>query len=389
MGTDFNKLRLKYHGSPEKLNEILQAECRYKTAAKLPDTLANPDFIFPSLAVAEMATSDAVAEIHAGMIVPGESVLDMTCGLGIDTFHIAGRASSVTTVELNHESYEAACHNVQALGTGNVTVIEGDSVKWLEENDRHFDTIFIDPARRDSAGRHFELKDCRPDVTASLSLLLERCNRLIIKCSPMVSIDAAIKELGVECDVTLIGTHKECKEVVLVHTKDVAAADSNTLSNAKGSRLIRCVTVGKEEFSFTTDDERDATAKFDKPAPGGYLYEPYPSVMKGGGYRTLSSRFGIHKLHPNTHLYYSPEPIAEFPGEPFKIEEIIPFSKQEIKAFAKQYPQINVSTRNFPLSAPELVKKLKVKEGGSQMVFGTTDCNAEKILIVVSLAPKS
>lgn len=384
MGTDFNKLRLKYHGSPEKLDEILQAECRYKTAAKLPVTLANPDFIFPSLAVAEMATSDAVAEIHARMIAPHESVLDMTCGLGIDTFHMANRASEVTAIELDHKCYEAASHNARVLGLDNVTLIEGDSMKWLTDNDLHFDTIFIDPARRDSAGRHFELKDCRPDVTAFLDLLLERCDRLIIKCSPMVSIDAAIKELGVDCDVTLIGTRKECKEVVLVHAKE-NAGNSGAI-RADKSRLIRCVTVDEAEFSFTADEERNTAANFGKPAVGGYLYEPYPSVMKGGGYRTLSSRFGISKLHPNTHLYYSDRLIDCFPGEHFEIEEIIPFFKQGIREFAKKYPKINVSTRNFPLSAPELVKKLKVKEGGDKIVFGATDCNAEKSLIVVRLA---
>lgn len=376
-GNDFNRLRLKYHGSPEKLWEILQAECRYKTASKLPDTLANPEFIFPSLAVAEMATSDAVAEIHAGMINDNGTVLDMTCGLGIDAFHFARKASEVTAIELNKESYETACHNVKALGLGNVEILEGDSIEWLAGNKRTFDTIFIDPARRDSAGRHFALKECRPDVTASLGLLLERCDKLIIKCSPMVSIDAAIKELGVQCDVTLIGTRKECKEVVLIHTKDIAG---------ETARTIRSVTVGGAEFVFSSDDENSASAMFGKPKAGGYLYEPYPSVMKSGGYRTLSSRFNLDKLHPNTHLYYSESVIDGFPGCHLEIEEVIPFSKQHVRAFAKKYPKINVATRNFPLSAPELVKKLKVKEGGDMMVFGSTDCDSEKILIVVRLS---
>lgn len=374
---DFNKLRLKHHGSPEKLWNILQDECRYKTAGKLPITLKNPDFIFPSLTVAEMATSDAVAEIHAKMIDPGENVLDMTCGLGIDAFHFATKSSTVTTIELNHDSYEAAVHNIKALGLKNVTVVEGDSVKWLSEKELHFNTIFIDPARRDSSGRHFALKDCQPDVTSCLPLLLSCCNTLIIKCSPMLSINLAIKELGIGCDVTVIGTHRECKEVVLTIKKD---------PTSRGQRRIRCITIGKPEICFTTEQEEKAIARYSKPSAGSYLYEPFPAVMKGGCYRTLSAVFGIDKLRPNTHLYHSLSQISGFPGECFEIEEIIPFSKHEIKAFAKNHPKINVATRNFPLSAPELVKKLKVKEGGEKMVFGTTDCDANKILIVVKLS---
>lgn len=66
MATDFNKLRLKHHGDPQKLHEILQMECRHKCAKKLASTLEEcPEFIFPSLSLAEMSTSDDVAAIHA------------------------------------------------------------------------------------------------------------------------------------------------------------------------------------------------------------------------------------------------------------------------------------------------------------------------------------
>ena len=126
---DFNKLRLKYHGCPEKLWEILQEECRYKTAKKLPETLKNPDFIFPSLAVAEMATSDAVAKVHANMINDGDTVLDMTCGLGIDSFHLASKAGNVTAIEIDPESYRAAIHNAKALNLNNITLYYGDVVE--------------------------------------------------------------------------------------------------------------------------------------------------------------------------------------------------------------------------------------------------------------------
>ena len=385
---DFNKLRLKHHGDKEKLWEILQEECRFKTAKKLPETLKNPDFVFPSLAVAEMATSDAVADVHVSMITEGESVLDMTCGLGIDAFHLARKASTVTTVEIDHESFEAALHNSATAANGNVTVVEADSIKWLEKNNKKFDVIFIDPARRDSVGRHFALKDCQPDVTAALPLLLSRCKRLIIKCSPMLSIDAAAKELGVDCDVTIIGTAKECKEVVFILPGSLSESDEPEQNGNKTNthtRTIKSVTIGHPDFEYTSAADREAELEFANPQPGGYLYEPYPSVMKGGGYRALAQRFGIGKPHPNTHLYYSPTVIENFPGERFRIADIIPSSKQAYRDFAKQYPKINVATRNFPLSAPELVKKLRVKEGGENMVFGTTVTNGDKVLVVTDM----
>lgn len=38
--------------------------------------------------------------------------------------------------------------------------------------------------------------------------------------------------------------------------------------------------------------------------------------------------------------------------------------------------------RNFPLTAPELAKKLKVQEGGDTMVFGATVYDGSRVLVI-------
>ena len=105
---------------------------------------------------------------------------------------------------------------MKALGLNNVEIIEGDSVEWLKAKDIKYDTIFIDPARRDSTGRHFALKDCRPDIIENIELLLCHCKKLIIKASPMIDITKACKELPAICKTVVIGTVKECKEVMFI-----------------------------------------------------------------------------------------------------------------------------------------------------------------------------
>ena len=49
-----------------------------------------------------------------------------------------------------------------------------------------------------------------------------------------------------------------------------------------------------------------------------------------------------------------------------------------------QYPQINVATRNFMMSADDLRLKLKVKDGGDKRVFGCTILEGSRHLIVTS-----
>ncbi len=93
-----------------------------------------------------MATSDAIARLHTDLIAAGSNVLDMTFGLGIDAFHFASKAAHVTALEYNHDTYTTGKANIQALGIQNLSLIEGDSISWLKDNNRCFDIIFIDPA---------------------------------------------------------------------------------------------------------------------------------------------------------------------------------------------------------------------------------------------------
>lgn len=373
MSDDFSRLRLKYYGNADKMCSILQMECRHKCAKKLARTLSICDsFEFPSLALAEMSTSDDVADIHADMVGNTGRVLDMTAGLGIDTFRFAERGCDVTAIDLSAVATNTLRHNAAALGLADkVRIIEGDSVEWLRNNEEDFfDVIFIDPARRDDSGRHFALSKCSPDVTTVLTLLLKRCRRVIIKASPMVDISAAKRELGIDyCKTTVIGTNRECKEVVF------------ELSLAGDHDDLECVTVDYGRYTPARPD----SMTYLMPLPGDYLMQPYPAVMKGTGGIVA----GYDKLHPATHLYVSKTVEKEFPGTHFKIVDILPFNKKVVKSFREKYPKINVITRNFPLSAPELVKKLKIQEGGEYILFGATLMDGSKVLIVTESACKS
>lgn len=369
MSEDYNRLRLKYHGNSEKLREILQMECRDKCSKKLAETLSCEEFQFPSLALAEMSTSDAVATVHASMISPGSRLLDMTAGLGIDSFHFAAKGCMVTAIELSSEAAAALRHNVNALNlASSVQVVEGDSIAWLGDNDEYFDVIFIDPARRDTSGRHVALKQCTPDITAHLSLLLSRANRVMVKLSPMIDIKSAKSELGIKhCDLTVIGTSRECKEVAM--TIDAQNAYDEDLKDT-----VTCVTIGHDSYEVSEGGQYITGM----PIVGDYLLQPYPAVMKGTG----GSVAGYKKLHASTHLYVSETIEPKFPGQHYRIIGIIPFNKRTIKDVRTEYPKINVVTRNFPISAPELVKKLGVREGGDNILFGATLQDGSKVMII-------
>lgn len=141
MAADYSRERLAAAGDPARLDAILQAELRERAASKLPLTLSCSEFRFPTALSAEQATGDHLAALHAALVEPESTVLDMTCGLGIDAFHIARRALSVTAIDIDSRCAEAVNMNARALGLDNVEGVCADSTEWLRLTDRKFDVI--------------------------------------------------------------------------------------------------------------------------------------------------------------------------------------------------------------------------------------------------------
>lgn len=377
---DVSRLRLRYHKQMTEELEfaIMQIECRKKASKKLYQTLQNKQFVFPTTLSAEQCTSDLLSDYHSTLINDGITLVDLTSGLGIDAYHFARKAKHVVAVERMPEISQAVNYNAKILGLNNVIAENVDCCEFIEQTNIHFDVAFIDPARRGNSGqRLFALSDCEPDVTAIIDVIKKKCDKLIIKASPMLDVSQVQRELPEISEIYAIGTPQECKEVVAILDFTTKVEFVN----------IHAVTLTKDEtikFSFGQNDELNSSPNYKIPQEQEYLYEPFPAVMKVAPFRLLSKKYNVSKLHNNTHLYTSQVYIKDFPGEIFKIDRIIPFASKEIKKFSAQYPCINVATRNFLMSTDDLRRKLKVKDGGENKVFGCVVADGSRQLVVVS-----
>ena len=138
-------------------------------------------------------------------------------------------------------------------------------------------------------------------------------------------------------------------------------------------------------------DKFDESVVFDvlaiccEPA-GDYLYEPNSSIMKAMLFDGIYAQYGdMLKIAPNSHLFFSKNAFLNFPGRIFKIREIALFKKGKSLDTIKG-TKANVATRNFPLSASELSRKLKIKDGGETYLFGTTLSTKQTVLLVCEKA---
>lgn len=142
--------------------------------------------------------------------------------------------------EINPELSEIAEYNAKVLGQNNISFLAKDGLAHLQNTTASFDTIYIDPARRSSAGKVFMLKDCTPNVVEHLDLLLKKSARIIVKTAPLLDLSAGIKELGKVSEIHIVSVKNECKELLWIIEKQ-------EVPNVK----ITCTTLNESEKSFS------------------------------------------------------------------------------------------------------------------------------------------
>lgn len=363
----------------------LDSETERRTGRKLPAWTAasaerkeaglEPLEIPTALSLEQCSSEETAAfkrSLLAGLFPDGVGTLcDLTCGLGVDSLAFSGIARRVISYERSSALAGAAERNFNRLGVSNIEVRneEVGPGSGLPE----CDVIFADPARRDGAGRKvFRLEDCSPDIRPMLPMLLGKAGTVLLKLSPMADISLVAAELG-ECleEVHIVSLRSEVKELLCLLRRGHTGIYTVT------ARELGC----PETFSFTPQQEREAEAVYaGEPQPGQLLLEPRAALMKSGAYKLISSRLGVSKLAPSTHLYLS----DKAPGELFKafrIVEIRPFGGQAAKALGKLYPDAEVSARNLPLGSEELRRRMGVCGGGRYHIFGC-GTSIGKLLIV-------
>lgn len=367
---DINTLALKKNPFPDyEWSWILnQIQAKQKAEKKLPTWFVNADVIFPSTLSIEQTSSETLAKFKSELI-SGEKLIDLTGGFAVDDFYFAKRFKKVVHCEFQDDLSAIVQHNFNVLNVNNIETVSGDSISYLEKSTEKFDWIYIDPARRDDKKtKVFLLKDCTPNVVELHGLLFEKSDNILIKVAPLLDISSILNELSNVKTIYAIGLQKEVKELLIVLEKGFVGQPELIAVNISNDNKIH-------QDSFTLNDAADAQLSL----PLNYLYEPFSSYLKIGAYNDIATKFNVNKLHKHSHLYTSNE-LIDFPGRCFKIEQVIPYNKKEIKFL--ENTKCNITTRNFPLKVEEIRKKHKIKDGGDIYAFFTTDLNNDKIVVL-------
>ncbi|WP_313777732.1 MULTISPECIES: THUMP-like domain-containing protein [Flavobacteriaceae] len=344
-----------------------QLEAKKKSKDKLPTWFSAPKIYYPNKLNIEQTSSELTAQYKANLI-NGKSLVDVTGGLGVDTYFFSKKIDIVFHCEINTELSKIAAHNFDILGQKNIKCIPEDGIAYLKKIPEEFDWIYIDPSRRnDVKGKVFLLQDCLPNLPEQLDNLFEKSKNILVKTSPLLDIKQGLQELDFVKEIHVVSVKNEVKELLFILEHDFS-----------GDVLLKTINLlpnSQEVFNFELEKEKEAIVELDTPKE--YLYEPNAAILKSGGFKSVGNYFGLKKLHLHSHLYTA-STFVDFPGRVFSVLEIIPYSKTNLKKFARN--KANITTRNFPIPVTELRKKHNIKDGGEVYLFFTT---SEKDTLVV------
>lgn len=344
---------------------------------------------FPPRLSMEQCSSEATAIYKRGIVerlLPGDQRLgmaDLTGGFGIDFSYMAPLFRRSVYVERQEVLCEIARHNFPILGLSQAAVVQDDCTSLFghgkevgypafhsalpgSPSDFPLSLVFMDPARRDNAGRKtVAIEDCTPDVVKMQDDLLADARFLVVKLSPMLDITQALRALRRVREVHVVSVCGECKELLFVLE-----------AGYEGEVSYHCVNLETDdEPMYCSEEERRTAPRLTQAGVSevcGYLSEPNTSVLKAGCQDRLCCICGVEKLHPNSNLFLSASPVPSFPGRKFRIEAVSDFSKKGLKSILSGVDQANLAVRNFPASVADLRKKLKLREGGDLYFFATT-----------------
>ena len=323
-----------------------------KARTKLPSYYA-VRAIVPTLAY-EQSSSEECAERK---MLSGDSVLDLTCGLGVDALALSKRFQRVVTIERNEGVAAVARENFKRLGATNIEVVCASAEEYLADCTEHFDWCFSDPDRRGAKGEKLvRLEDCSPNVVALMPTLQRVAKQICVKCSPLFDVEEAFRLFG-NCAVECVSLGGEAKEVNIY------------IDGEEGQRLS-AVAIGIGGFSCSTEDRGGVQWSCIPKDFTKYRYLTLPDVSLQHSRMVAVAFNGKSDVWSNNGVALSENQPDGVLGRTFEIEAIYEVDnafKRLIKG-----RKAEIYRRDFPMTNAEICKRFRCSEGGAERWCFTT-----------------
>ena len=291
----------------------------------------------------EQASSETVSN-HKALRFEGAATWDLCCGVGGDALAL-GAKGDVFAVDRDPARALCARWNTDLYGVGSrVCVVVADVLKMNEFQG----LVHVDPDQR--AGGHarsHRIEDAVPGRDY-LDALTVQAEGGAIKLSP------AANFLGkfAGCEIELVSVGRECKQAVVWFG---ALAGPPPVGQPQ---LFRATSLPSGE----TLEGHPLSAPFRKDAPGGFLLDPDPAVVRSGLVDRLAEVCDGWRLDDREEYLSTDRPAETSLAQCFKVETVTANKPRAIRDAARElgFGPLEVKCRHVAVDAEVLRRKLKL-----------------------------
>lgn len=302
----------------------------------------------------QQATSSAIA-IHKAKRFEGHvGIVDLCCGIGADLHALPEHAIGVDIDPLR--CWMASENTGKIVHCNDATLYElpSDCV------------VHIDPSRRNSAGRIFELDSMLPTFDDVIKITTSTAGGCI-KLSPAINPED-ISELSQPFEIEYIEENNRLVQGVVWYGSLTERTGQTTATSCKFGESF-CGTAELPTFSTTCNQ---------------WILEPNVALERAGLHGTLGNQFSATELAPGIGLLST----TENPNSPwFTAFEIIETTSLRIEKVAKilrdlQCTQVEVKTRDKTIDPNLWQKKLNKKTSGPLLTIFALRLGKKRVALI-------
>ncbi len=304
----------------------------------------------------EQATRPSVSRWRAARFLAAgaRTVWDLGCGLALDTLAMRDAGIAVTAVEKDPVTALFAAAN---LGTG---VVVGD-VSTLRDEVPPDAGVFLDPARRTTRGRSWDIADLRPSWDV-VEPYLDGRRVACVKLGPGVP----YRILPDQAETVWVSERGDLVEAAVWAGPGSAPGRRSALLLPDG--------VGLEATS-------------DTPEVGpvrGWLYEPDPAVIRAGAVGALAAALAATAVAPGVAYLTAEELRPTLYATAFEVLDRLPYRERGLRAWVRgaQVGTLEIKKRGLDVDPAVLRRRLAPKGPNSATLVLTPTVDAAAALVV-------
>lgn len=368
---------LKHPGRPD-LAELF--DC-YQRAPKKYPTWHGSGLVYTRLSL-EQSSGEAAAQYKASLLPHGERLIDMTGGLGIDTFAFSQRYEEVVHIELDERISAIAAHNHTVMGADKVRHITGDSLALLHGLPGAT-AIYIDPSRRPGGKRAIRIQDAEPDLTRIAPDLLAHAPVVMAKLSPMTDLADIRRHLPDVADIHVVSVSGEVKEILVLMRRDHADEAMVHAAGLSPDGTVRFRIDGPAEPGDYGSGPASVTAficeaKHTSGMAGPYLLLPDAAVVKAGLARNVLMKAGARRMDARALTGVADVAPNPFPGRVLPIRLTAPYKPKELSR----------QLRSMGIRGAQILPK-GVKHNESEILKDLGLAHGDDAWVVIALMPSA